>query len=149
VAFGSSFDELAIALSVAKQTLTVENLALHWGDSHLRLRGRVDRLSAPKEVLISGNVDKIVWEDAQRLVSGIAASISTRTVSAEERESRPWVSTFKYVIPRSFPDTAGHLRVSEVKQANFWCKDLDLLWSIRGVTPALDKVGGEARVRFG
>jgi hypothetical protein len=149
VAYGNTFDELGIALSVAKQTLTVENLALRWGDSHLRLRGRVDRLSAPKEVLISGNLDKVVWEDAQRLVAGIAASISTRTASAQEREGRPWVSTFKYVIPRSFPDTAGHLRVAEVKQANFWCRDLDLLWSIRGVTPALDKVGGEARVRFG
>jgi hypothetical protein len=149
VAFGNSFDDLAIALSVAKQTLTVENLGLRWGASQLRLRGRVDRLSAPKEVLISGNLDKLVWEDAQRLVTGIAASISTRTVSAEERESRPWLSTFKYVIPRSFPDTVAHLRVGEVKQENFWCKDLDLLWSIRGVTPALDKVNGEARMRFG
>lgn len=149
VAYGNAFDDLAVTLSVAKQTLTVENLALRWGESRLRLRGKVDRLSAPKEVLISGNLDKVVWEDAQRLVTGIAAAVSTRTVSVEERESRPWVSTFKYVIPRSFPDTVGHLRVTEVKQANFWCKDLDLLWSIRGVTPALDKVGGEARVRFG
>jgi len=149
VAYGNAFDDIAVTLSVLKQTLTVENLALRWGESRLRLRGRVDRLSAPKEVLISGNLDKIVWEDAQRLVTGIAAAVSTRTVSAQERESRPWVSTFKYVIPRSFPDTAGHLRVTEVRQANFWCKDLDLLWSIRGVTPALDKVGGEARVRFG
>jgi len=149
IAFNDTFDELAVALSVVKQTLTVENLALRWGESHVRLRGRVDRLSAPKEVLISGNVDKLVWEDAQRLVASIAASVSTRTVSAEERESRLWVSTFKYVIPRSFPDTVGHVLVGEVRQANFWCKELDLLWSIRGVTPALDKVGGEARVRFG
>jgi len=149
VAYGNTFDEPAIALSVAKQTLTIENLALRWGDAHLRLRGRVDKLSAPKEVLISGNLDKLVWEDAQRLVAGIVASVSTRTVTAEERERRLWVSTFKYVIPRGFPDTAGHLRVGEVKQENFWCKDLDLLWSIRGVTPALDKVSGEARVRFG
>ena len=148
-AYDNAFDDLTIALSVSKQTLTVENLALRWGDSHLRLRGRVDHLSAPKEVLISGNLDKLVWEDAQKLVSGIAASISTRTVSDAERESRPWVRTFKYAVPRGFPDTAGHLRVGEVKQQNFWCKDLDLLWSLRGVTPALDKVGGEARVRFG
>ncbi len=147
VAFGNTFDEPAIALSVAKQTLSIEKFALRWGASHLRLRGRVERLSAPKEVLISGHLDKLVWEDAQRLVTGIAASVSTRTASA--REGRPWVSTFKYVIPRGFPDTAGRLRVGEVRQENFWCKDLDLLWSIRGVTPALDKVGGEARVRFG
>jgi len=149
VAFGSAFDDLAITLSVAKQTLTVDNLAARWNDSHLKLRGRVDRLSAPKEVLISGNLDKLVWEDGQKLVTAITTAFSTRTVSAQERESRPWLTTFKYVIPRSFPDTAGHLRVNQVRQANFWCNDLDLLWSIRGVTPALDKLGGEARVRFG
>ncbi len=148
-AYANEFDDLNITLSVVKQTLSLENLALRWGASKLRLRGRVDKLSAPKEVLISGNMDTLVWEDAQRLVSGITASISTRTVSDAERESRPWLRTFKYVIPRSFPDTVGHLRITDVKQANFWCKDLDLLWSLRGVTPALDKVGGEARMRFG
>ncbi len=148
-AYGNVFDELNVTLSVAKQTLSLENLALRWGESHLRLRGRVDKLSAPKEVLLSGNLDKLVWEDAQRLVTGIQTSFSTRTISDAERESRPWLRTFKYVIPRGFPDTVGHLRVGEVKQENFWCKDLDLQWSIRGVTPALDKVGGEARMRFG
>ncbi len=148
-AYGSTFDDLAMSASIAKQTLTVENLSMRWGESKLKLRGRVDRLSAPKEVLISGNLDRLVWEDGHRLVNGIIASVSTRTVSQEERESRPWVRTFKYAIPRSFPDTAVHLRVAEVKQANFWCKDLDLLWYLRGVTPALDKVGGEARLRFG
>ncbi|MEQ1918862.1 MAG: AsmA-like C-terminal region-containing protein, partial [Elusimicrobiota bacterium] len=148
-AYANVFEDLNISLTVVKQTLSLENLALRWGASKLRLRGRVDKLSAPKEVLISGNMDTLVWEDAQRLVNGITASISTRTVSEAERDSRPWLRTFKYVIPRSFPDTAGHLRIADVKQANFWCKDLDLLWSLRGVTPSLDKVGGEARMRFG
>jgi hypothetical protein len=148
-AYANVFDELTLTLSVAKQTLNVENLSLRWWDSRVRLRGRVDKLSAPKEVLISGNADKIIWEDAHRLVTAIAASVSTRTISAEERESRPWVRTFKYVIPRGFPDTVAHFRVGEVKQENFWCRDLDLLWSLRGVTPALDKIGGEARLRFG
>ena len=148
-AYDNVFEDLAFSLSVIKQTLSVENLTLRWSGSRLRLRGRVDRLSAPKEVLISGNLDKVVWEDAQRLVLGIAASISTRTASARAEDSRPWVRTFKYVIPRSFPDTVGHLRVGEVKQANFLCKDLDLLWSLKGVTPALDRVDGEARMRFG
>ncbi len=149
VAYGSAFDELAITLSVLKQTLSVDNLSLRWGESRLKLRGKVDKLSAPKEVLISGTLDKLVWEDAHRLVTGIQASISTRTVSAAERESRPWLRTFKYTIPTAFPDTVAHLRVTEVQQQNFWCKDLDLLWSIRGVTPALDKLSGEAKMRFG
>lgn len=149
-AYDNVFTDLAVSLSVAKQTLSVENLALRWGGSRLRLRGRVDRLSAPKEVLISGHLDKLVWEDAQRLVTGIAAGVSTRpAASAAGRDSRPWVRTFKYVIPSRFPDTIGHLRVGEVKQENFWCRDLNLLWSLKGVTPTLDKLGGEARVRFG
>lgn len=148
-AYGSTFDGLAAAASIAKQTLTVENLSMRWGESNLKLRGRVDKLSAPKEVLISGTLDKLVWEDGHALVNGIIASVSTRAISDEERESRPWVRTFKYSIPHGFPDTAVHLKVNEVKQANFWCKDLDLLWYLRGVTPALDKVGGEARLRFG
>jgi|CXWL01.1.fsa_nt_gi hypothetical protein len=148
-AYDNVFEDLAFTLSVIKQTLLVENLTLRWSGSRLRLRGRVDRLSAPKEVMISGNLDKVVWEDAQRLVLGVVASISTRTVSARPEGSRPWVRTFKYVIPRSFPDTVGHLRVGEVKHANFMCKELDLLWSLKGVTPSLDKVDGEARMRFG
>ncbi|MBI3287980.1 MAG: AsmA family protein [Elusimicrobia bacterium] len=150
IAFGNSFEELAVAMTVIKQTLTVDRLALRWSGANLRLRGRVDRLSAPKEVLISGTLDRLVWEDAQKLVSGIAAAISTRAaVSSSEADARPWVRTFKYRIPRSFPDTVGHLRVGEVRQENFWCRDLDLMWSLKGVSPALDKVGGEARVRFG
>ena len=150
VAFNDEFKDLSVSLSVAKQTLTVENLGLLWGQSRLRLRCRVDRLSAPKEVLISGNIDKLEWEDAQRLVRSIVVAYSTSSAAApREENARPWVRTFKYVIPRGFPDTAGHLRVGEVRQANFWCKDLDLLWSLKGVTPALDKVGGEARMRFG
>lgn len=148
-AYGNSFEDVAFTLSVVKQTLTVESLAARWGGSSLKLRGKVDHLSAPKEVLISGNLDKLVWEDAQRLVTEIHASISTRTITDEERDSRPWLRTFKYSIPRTFPDTLAHIRVGEVRQKDFFCQNLDLLWTIRGVTPALDKVDGEARLRFG
>jgi len=149
VAYGSAFDELAMTLTVLKQNLSVDNLSLRWGESRLKLRGKVDKLSAPKEVLIWGNLDKLVWEDGHRLVTGIQASISTRTISQAERDARPWLRTFKYTIPTSFPDTVAHLRVTEVQQQNFWCKDLDLKWTIRGVTPALDRLSGEAMMVFG
>jgi hypothetical protein len=41
------------------------------------------------------------------------------------------------------------VHVGEVRHPNFWCKDVDMLWTLRGVTPALDKASGEARLRFG
>jgi hypothetical protein len=43
----------------------------------------------------------------------------------------------------------GHIRVGEIAHPNFNCKDVELLWSLRGVTPALDQVSGEARLIFG
>lgn len=147
-AYGAAFTDIAFSLAVAKQTLSVESLSFRWGESKVRARGRVERLSAPKEVVLSAAVDELVWEDAQALVTAIAASVSTRTATREDDE-KPWVRTFKYAIPRGFPDTAGRLSVGEVKQANFWCKEVELLWSLRGVTPALDRVGGEARLKLG
>ncbi|HAZ07179.1 MAG TPA: hypothetical protein DCZ01_01355 [Elusimicrobia bacterium] len=147
-AFGAVFDEIALAMGVEKQNMVVERLAFRWGDSRIKLRARVEHLSAPKEVVLSGYADKLRWEDAQSLVTSIAAAISTRTRGGED-DPRPWVRTFKYAIPRGFPDTAGRVRVGELTQAHFWCKDLDLLWSLRGVTQDLDKASGEARVRLG
>ena len=146
-AYGTAFSDVALSLSVAKQTLSVESLSFQWAGSKVRARGRVERLSAPKEVVLAVAADTLSWEEAQKLVGAISASISTRTAAADD--SRPWVSTFKYAIPRGFPDTAGRLTVGEVRQANFNCREVELLWSLRGVTPALDRVGGEARLKLG
>jgi len=145
---GNVFDEIAMALTVESQNLSVERLSLRWGGSRVRLRARVEHLSAPKEVVLSGNVDKVDWNSAARLVADVRAAISTRTWTAEDEE-RPWLRTFKYSIPHGFPDTRGHVRVGEITHPNFNCKDLELLWSVRGVTPALDKLAGEARLSFG
>ncbi|MEK7384305.1 MAG: AsmA-like C-terminal region-containing protein [Elusimicrobiota bacterium] len=145
--FGAVFEDISAGLSVEKQNMVVERLVFLWGGSRVKIRARVEHLAAPKEVVLSGTVDKLKWEDAQRLVTAIAASVSTRTRTSDE--SRPWVRTFKYAIPRGLPDTVGRVRVGELTQANFWCKDLDLLWSLRGVTQNLDKAGGSARLRFG
>jgi hypothetical protein len=146
--FGNDFDELAMALTVENQNLSVEQLSLRWGGSRARLRLRVEHLSAPKEVVLSGNVDKVDWNAAAKLVLDVRAAISTRTWTAADDE-RPWLRTFKYSIPHGFPDTRGHVRVGEITHPNFNCKDLELLWSVRGVTPALDKLAGEARLSFG
>ena len=147
-AFGAVFEEISAVLTVEKQNMVVERLVFLWGGSRVKIRARVEHLAAPKEVVLSGTVDKLRWEDAQSLVTAIRAAVSTRARTAED-DARPWVRTFKYAIPRGFPDTVGRVRVGELTQANFGCKDLDLLWSLRGVTQNLDHASGEARLRFG
>lgn len=146
-AFGNVFDDVALALSVEKQNLSVDRLTFKWGGSSAHLRARVDHLSAPKEVVLSGGVDKVDWESAARLVADVRAAISTRTAAFDG--SQPWLRTFKYSIPHGFPDSSGHIRVGEVTQANFNCKDVDFMWSVKGVTPTLEKLSGEARLAFG
>lgn len=146
-AFENVFDGIAGSVRLKKQDLVLERLTLKWGDSTLNAKARVERISDPKEVVLSGQLDKLVWEDAQRLVLAFKASLSTRPALAEA--DRTWVRIFKYSIPKTFPDTIAHVRIGEVHQANFGCKDVDLLWSIRGVTPQLDHVSGEARLRLG
>lgn len=146
-AFDNVFDQLAGSASLRKQDLVLESLSTRWGDSRLKLRGRVRRVSNPREIAIAGTLDRLVWEDAQRLVTAFKASLSTRAAVPESE--RTWVRVFKYAIPRRFPDTVGHVRIGEVRQEHFWCRGVDLLWSLRGVTPALDSVSGEARLRLG
>lgn len=153
-AFANAFSDITLSASLVKEDLKIENLFLKWGDSRLKLKARVVNLPAPKEVSISGNLNSLRWEKAQELVAGILASVSTRAVAAaenggEEAPRKPWVQTFKYVIPRKFPDTVGHIRIGEVAHKNFSFRDTDLLWDIRGVTPSLKKVSGDVRVGFG
>jgi hypothetical protein len=95
-------------------------------------------------------VDRIDWDAGARLWADIRAAISTRPVSiAAGDDDKPWLRTFKYSIPRGFPDTTGHVHIGEVSHPNFDCKNVEFLWSIRGVTPALDKINGEARLSLG
>jgi len=148
VAVGNSFQDVVLALTLDKQSLSIERLNLRWGGSKARLRARVEHPAAPKEVVLSGSVDKVDWEAAARLVADVRASISTRTATAVD-DGRPWLRTFKYSIPRGFPDTTGHVHVGEVVHPNFNFKDAELLWTLRGVTPELDRFAGEARLSFG
>ncbi|MFI5361123.1 MAG: AsmA-like C-terminal region-containing protein [Elusimicrobiota bacterium] len=149
---GNVFDEIAGELTLDKQNVRVERLAFRWGGSRVRLRARLVRrvAPAPNEIELSGGVDKVDWDAGARLWADIRAAISTRPVSADDAsESRPWLRTFKYSIPHGFPDTTGHVHIGEVSQTNFDCRNVEFLWSIRGVTPGLDKINGEARLTIG
>jgi hypothetical protein len=147
-AAGNDFEDIVLAATLDKQNLSVDHLNLRWGGSKVRLRARVEHPTAPKEVALSGSVDKIDWPAAARLVNDVRAAISTRTATAADSE-RPWLRTFKYSIPRGFPDTTGHVRVGEVTHPLFNFRDVDLLWTLHGVTPELDHLTGEARLAFG
>ena len=151
-AIGNVFEEIAGALTLDKQNVTIDRLALRWGGSRVRLRARLARRAAPapNEIELSGGVDKIDWDAGARLWADVRAAISTRAaVDDNSAEARPWLRTFKYSIPHGFPDTTGHVHIGEVSHPNFNCKDVEFLWSLRGVTPALDKINGEARLSLG
>ena len=151
-AIGNVFEEIAGAMTFDKQNVTIERLALRWGGSRVKLRARLVRrvAPAPNEIELSGGVDKIDWDAGARLWADIRAAISTRPVTAADVDDpRPWLRTFKYSIPRGFPDTTGHVHIGEVSHPNFDCKNVEFLWSIQGVTPALDKINGEARLSLG
>lgn len=150
-AFSNSFTDIFLSLNLKNKDLKVENLSLKWGGSDLKLKARVKDVGDPKEVVVSGTLDTLRWEDGQRLVSSIAAQISTQTaVRPEPEESKkPWLRTFKYAIPKKFPDTVGHIVIKKITQQHISCNNLDLFWDIRGVSPSLKYVSGELKVGFG
>lgn len=155
-AIGNEFDEIALSFALDKQTANLDRLALRWGGSRVRLRAKADLKKSPEgrttmsEVAVSGGADKVDWMAGARLWNDIRAAISTRAATADDAEdSKPWLRTFKYSIPRNFPDTHGHLKVLQVTHPNFHCADVDLMWNVHGVTPEMDKIGGEARLSFG
>lgn len=145
---GNAFTDLVVALTLDNQRLSVDRLNLGWAGSKVRLRARVDHPSAPKEVVLSGNADRIDWQAAAKLVNDVRAMVSTRTATAGDSD-RPWLKTFKYAIPKGFPDTTGHVHVGQVVHPNFDCRDVEFLWNLHGITPELDKLAGEARLSFG
>ncbi len=147
--YSHPFSELSVAASLKKDDLRFERLALRLLDSRVSLKARVRDLKDPKEVAITGSVDRVRWEEAQALVGEIAAEVSTHTARALSVQPRTWVHTFKYAIPRNFPDTLGHITIRSVTHKNFAFNNMDLLWDIRGVSPTLKHVSGDVRVSFG
>ncbi len=158
-ALGRVAEDISGSAAIDGRRLTLDKLAFRLEGSRVSLRARMDRffdragarVSAPKEVLLSASVDKIDWLKAAQLVADVRAVVSTTTASsaAPQSEDRPWLRTFKYSIPRGFPNTSGSIRVGEVVHPNFVCRNVELLWSLRGVTPKLDRLDGEAYLRFG
>lgn len=151
-AFGNSFTDVALSMSLVNKDLKVDNLDLKWAGAPLKLKARVRDVTDPKEVVISGRLDRLRWEDAQGLVGRVMeewSAVSPGTAAPAPAAKTPWVRTFKYVIPRKFPDTIGHISIGKIIHQYLDCDNLDVVWDIRGVSPSLKYLSGELKVGFG
>lgn len=146
-AFRSFFSDVAASFTIAGSDLKLEGGSLRWEGAKVRLRGSITNLAKPKNVEVSGTADKVRWEKAQDLYNAIVTSFSTRTVT--QIEGTPWLQTFKYSIPKKFPDTIGNIQVNHIDHANFTLDNAEVLWDIRGVSQNLDRVNGDIYLGFG
>ncbi len=147
--FATPFSGAAIVAVLNHDDLRLDRLSLNLIGSRLDLKARVRSLANPKEVMVAGAIDRVRWEDAQALIADFASRISTRAARAQDSETGTWVRSLKYSIPKSFPDTVGHVTISAVAHKNFSLNNVDMLWDIRGVSPSLKRVSGDVVVSFG
>lgn len=148
--YGTQFSNLDIALAIAKGDLDVPKLNFVWSGSAVRSRVRVKDLDAPKEVLIDGSIDKLRIEDAIAVITqGSENPNRAPDPVAAPKPRRPWSRVFKYSIPKSFPATAGKIRVGEVTHANFTSFNLETSWNLKNISTGLNQVTGNIQVGFG
>ena len=152
-AYNGVLKDISLSLTLIKGDLKVSNLAGRWIDSNVKLKARILNVSNPKEVAITGTIDRLRWEEAQQFVYAVFPKLSSGTVrtAAQEAEddSKPWLRIFKYVIPKRFPDTVGHITIGSVAHRNATFNNTDAVWEIRGVTPSLDRLTGDLKLGFG
>ena len=143
------FSELSVSAALERDDLKVDRLSLRLLDSRIALKARVRDLADPKEVALSGSIDKVRWEQAQDFLAAVAAKVSTPTAPGASPRPQAWLRNFKYAIPKRVPDTTGHIVIGSVAHQNFTCSNVDLLWDIRGISPSLKRVDGNLRVSLG
>jgi hypothetical protein len=146
--FDEQFDGLGVSAALVNNELKIDKLGLSWHGSPATFKARVKPAADPKSVLLAGDVEHIRWEDAQRLIETITARLKKKAEEKKETKKK-WLHSFKYTIPKTFPDTVGKVTVRKITQANFDCGNLDLLWDIRGISPTLKQLSGEVKVGFG
>lgn len=147
-AYGYPFKDIGLTLGLVKGDLKIDDLAFRWTDASVKLKARVQNVTAPKEVVVSGQVDSVDWAEAAKLVGNLIEA-SRAEAPSRGRAPREWVRVFKYVIPKKFPDSVGEITVGKVRHRNFNFDNMDLLWEIRGVTKQLDRATGDVKVGFG
>ncbi|MBI5623863.1 MAG: AsmA family protein [Elusimicrobia bacterium] len=154
--------DIVLAAGIRGRDLKVEGLRFQWGGSDVKLKALVRNYAKPKEVVLDAKVDRLQWETLSSIFQTSPAesgAVSTATVrggvdakggtAGKAAAKIPWVQSFKYSIPKGFPDTAGRIEVGDIVHDNFRAANFVMLWELRGVTPTLKKVRGDAKVSFG
>jgi len=149
--FSSTFSKLSgDVLLLKKKDLHVKALNFAWSGSHFRVKGRVFPLPKPRIVAVAGTINKLSYDQVENFLAQMKSvgAVSAPTLE-EDAWQKKWVESFKKFIPKKFPNTMGHIRIGEIVQGDFSAKNADFLWTIRGVTPDLTHISGEAGLSLG
>ncbi len=143
-------------LLLNKRDLRIRSLYFKWRGSVFRGKGRVFPLPKPRIVAIAGSINKINYEQVENFLEQMRTldsqkrkSHSSRLPRAVESWQKRWVRQFKSFIPKKFPNTMGGIHIGEIVQNDFFVKNVNLLWKLRGVTPRLNHLSGEAGITLG
>ncbi len=141
---------------IKKRDLFIHSLYFKWHDSIFRAKGHIFPLPRPRMVAIAGSINKINYEEVedflkqmQNLDSKAARARFRKASQANEPWQKRWVRKFKSFIPRKFPNTMGGIHIGEIVQDDFYVKNVNLLWKLKGVTPRLNHLSGEAGITLG
>ena len=143
-------------LLLNKRDLFIRSLYFKWHGSIFRGKGRIFPLPKPRIVAIAGSINKINYEEVENFLEQMrnldsqkARAHFRRSSKTKEPWQKRWVRKFKSFIPRRFPNTMGRIHVGEIVQDDFFVKNVNLLWKLKGVTPRLNYLSGEAGITLG
>ncbi len=139
-----------------KRDLFIRSLYFKWHGSIFRAKGHIFPLPKPRIVAIAGSINRINYEEVedflrqmQNLDSKAARAHPRKDSQLNEPWQKRWVRKFKSYIPRQFPNTMGGIHIGEIVQDDFFVKNVNLLWKLKGVTPRLNHLSGEAAITLG
>jgi hypothetical protein len=141
-----------MAADIAGKDLKIQGLRFQWGGSDIRVKALVRNFAKPKEVVLDVKVDRLQWESLAAFSAAPTAespAVSSGTAGRKPKARASWVRSLKVAVPKGFPDTAGRVEIGDIVQDNFRAANFVMLWELRGVTPTLKKLKGDAKVTFG
>lgn len=148
-AFANVFSDISASIKLAGKDMRLERLNFKWAGSPGKIKARIKDISDPKEVMVSGEFDRVQWDQAQRLVNTLSDRLPGGDEAPEQKKSKPWLKNVKYAIPKKFPNTLGQLTIKRLTQEYFDCADVEVIWNLKGISPSLNKLQGEVKVGFG
>ena len=141
---------------IKKKDLRVKALSFGWDGSVFHLKGRLFPLPKPRIVAVAGSINHLSSDQISDFISQIKSHRDLASPGKENKTiplavswKKKWVKVFKTFIPKKFPNTMGRIHVGEIVQSDFYFKNVDLLWTLKGVTPSLNHINGEAGISLG